>query len=50
MKFPYLKKIGREKGWNRVGPLARMNLCDFIPTPLAEKARQEYIAFTGKKS
>ena len=49
MKFPYLKKIGREKGWNRVGPLARMNLCDFIPTPLAEKARQEYIAFTGKK-
>jgi NAD-reducing hydrogenase large subunit len=49
MKFPYLKKIGREKGWNRVGPLARINLCDFIPTPLAEKARQAYIAFTGKK-
>ena len=49
MKFPYLKKIGREKGWNRVGPLARINLCDFIPTPLAEKARQEFIAFTGKK-
>jgi len=49
MKFPYLKNIGREKGWNRVGPLARMNVCNFIPTPLAEKARQEYIAFTGKK-
>jgi NAD-reducing hydrogenase large subunit len=49
MKFPYLKKIGREKGWNRVGPLARVNLCDFIPTPLAEKARQEYKAFSGKK-
>ncbi len=49
MKFPYLKNIGREKGWNRVGPLARINLCDFIPTPLAEKARQEFIAFTGKK-
>ena len=49
MKFPYLKKIGREKGWNRVGPLARINLCDFIPTALAEKARQEFIAFTGKK-
>ncbi len=49
MKFPYLKKIGREKGWNRVGPLARMNICSFIPTPLAEKARQEFIAFTGKK-
>lgn len=49
MKFPYLKKIGREKGWNRVGPLARINLCDFITTPLAEKARQEYVAFTGKQ-
>ncbi|HNR15828.1 MAG TPA: Ni/Fe hydrogenase subunit alpha [Chitinophagaceae bacterium] len=49
MKFPYLKKLGREKGWNRVGPLARMNVCDFITTPLAEKARQEFIAFTGKR-
>ena len=49
MKFPYLKSIGREKGWNRVGPLARMNVCNFIPTPLAEKARQDFVAFTGKK-
>ncbi len=49
MKFPYLKSLGREKGWNRVGPLARINLCNFIPTPLAEKARQEFIAFTGQK-
>ncbi|MBK6482946.1 MAG: Ni/Fe hydrogenase subunit alpha [Chitinophagales bacterium] len=49
MKFPYLKEVGRENGWNRVGPLARMNICDFIPTPLADKARQEFIAFTGKK-
>ncbi|HSK13415.1 MAG TPA: Ni/Fe hydrogenase subunit alpha [Phnomibacter sp.] len=49
MKFPYLKKIGREKGWNRVGPLARMNVCNFIPTPLAEKARKDFIDFTGKK-
>jgi NAD-reducing hydrogenase large subunit len=49
MKFPYLKNLGREKGWNRVGPLARINVCDFIPTPLAEKARQDFVAFTGKK-
>ncbi len=49
MKFPYLKKIGRDKGWNRVGPLARINLCNFIPTPLAEKARQDFISFTGQK-
>ncbi|NBC64280.1 MAG: Ni/Fe hydrogenase subunit alpha [Bacteroidetes bacterium] len=47
MKFPYLKKIGRKKGWNRVGPLARLNMCDYIPTPLAEKARREYFEFTG---
>jgi len=49
MKFPYLKEIGREKGWNRVGPLARMNICNAIPTPLAEKERQAFISFTGKK-
>lgn len=49
MKFPYLKDAGREKGWNRVGPLARMNVCDFIPTPLAEKARQDWVAFSGQQ-
>ncbi len=48
MKFPYLTQIGREKGWNRVGPLARINICNAIPTPLAEKERQEFFAFTGK--
>ncbi len=49
MKFPYLKKVGRENGWNRVGPLARINVCNFIPTPLAEKARLDFVSFTGKK-
>ena len=49
MKFPYLKEIGRKKGWNRVGPLARINVCNAIPTPLAEKERQAFVAFTGKK-
>jgi NAD-reducing hydrogenase large subunit len=49
MKFPYLKHLGREKGWNRVGPIARMNVCTFIPTPLAEKARKEYFSFAGHK-
>ncbi len=46
LKFPYLKHIGRETGWNRVGPLARINICDGIETPLAEKERQEFIATT----
>ncbi len=49
MKFPYLKQAGREHGWNRVGPLARINVCDSIPTPMAEKARKDFIAFTGQK-
>jgi NAD-reducing hydrogenase large subunit len=35
LKFPYLKHLGREKGWNRVGPLARLNVCEGISTPLA---------------
>ncbi|MFD2247902.1 Ni/Fe hydrogenase subunit alpha [Pontibacter ruber] len=49
LKFPYLKSLGREKGWSRVGPLARLNVCDFIPTPLAEKERQLFKALTSDK-
>ena len=43
MKFPYLRALGSETGWYRVGPLARINNCDFIPTPLAEQARREFV-------
>jgi NAD-reducing hydrogenase large subunit len=46
MKFPFVRSIGPEEGWYRVGPLARLNTCDFIDTPLAEAARQEFIAVT----
>ena len=42
MKFPYLVEKGMKDGWYRVGPLARINNCDFISTPLAEAARQEF--------
>jgi NAD-reducing hydrogenase large subunit len=45
MKFPFLKSLGREHGWYRVGPLARLQNCDFIPTPLAEAQRREFIAW-----
>jgi NAD-reducing hydrogenase large subunit len=44
MKFPYLVSLGKEKGWYRVGPLARLNNCDFIDTPLAEAARLDFAA------
>jgi len=44
MKFPYIVELGRENGWYRVGPLARVNNADFISTPLAEAARVEFMA------
>lgn len=49
LKFPYLKHLGREKGWNRVGPLARLNVCQGIETPLAEKERIEFMMTTKGK-
>ncbi len=49
MKFPFVKELGPEKGWYRVGPLARVNCCDFIDTPEAEAARKEFMAVTDNK-
>lgn len=49
MKFPYIRSLGKEKGWYRVGPLPRINNCDFIDTPIAEKERQELMSLTGGK-
>jgi NAD-reducing hydrogenase large subunit len=47
MKFPYIRSLGREKGWYRVGPLARLNTCDFIPTPLAQQEFEIFKAYTA---
>jgi NAD-reducing hydrogenase large subunit len=44
MKFPFITSIGEENGWYRVGPLARINNCDFISTPLAEEERKAFMA------
>ena len=44
MKFPFITSIGQENGWYRVGPLARVNNCDFFSTPLAEIERKEFMA------
>jgi NAD-reducing hydrogenase large subunit len=49
MKFPFIKSLGPEKGWYRVGPLARVNTADFIDTPEAEAARKEFMAVTNGK-
>jgi NAD-reducing hydrogenase large subunit len=43
LKFPHIRSLGREDGWYRVGPLAQINCCASIDTPLAEAARQEFI-------
>jgi NAD-reducing hydrogenase large subunit len=45
MKFPYLIELGKQQGWYRVGPLARVNNCDLISTPLAEAARKRFREF-----
>ena len=49
MKFPFIDAIGEENGWYRVGPLARVNNCDFFTTPLAEKERIEFKAIGNGK-
>ncbi len=49
MKFPFLRPLGKEDGWYRVGPLARLNCCEFIPTPLAQHEYEIYKAYTGGK-
>jgi F420-non-reducing hydrogenase large subunit len=49
LKFPYMKKAGEfsmnlssPNGIYRVNTLARMNVCDYIPTPLAQKELEEF--------
>ena len=47
MKFPYIREMGPDMGWYRVGPLSRMNTASFIDTPLANAAHSELRAVTG---
>jgi NAD-reducing hydrogenase large subunit len=49
MKFPFLNLLGPEEGWYKVGPLARVQNCDSIPTPFAEHERKELVAYAGHK-
>ena len=42
MKFPYYKPKGYPEGIYRVGPLARLNNCDFCGTPFADVALAEF--------
>jgi NAD-reducing hydrogenase large subunit len=42
LKFPYYKPAGYPDGLYRVGPLARLNVCERMPTPLADRELREY--------
>ena len=44
MKFPFMRDRGPDAGWYKVGPLARVQNCDFIPSPFAEAERREFVA------
>jgi len=46
MKFPFIISLGKKMGWYRVGPLARLNTCDFIPSPLAQKQFEVFRSYT----
>ena len=45
LKFPYYSPIGYPDGMYRVGPLARLNVCDSIGTPLADQELAEFRSF-----
>jgi len=56
LKMPYLRKIGwqgfkdgPDSGIVRVAPLARLNVADRIPTPLAQDAAEEFFSILGGK-
>jgi len=49
MKFPFINAIGADDGWYRVGPLARVNNCDYFSTPLAERERKIFKAIGNGK-
>jgi len=42
LKFPFYKKLGYPKGVYRTGPLGRLNVCDAIATPLANKELKSF--------
>lgn len=50
MKFPYLRSQGAEKGWYKVGPLARIQNCERISTPFAEHERRIFVEVMAGKT
>ncbi|XWK87231.1 MAG: Ni/Fe hydrogenase subunit alpha [Phormidium sp.] len=50
LKFPYYKDLGYPDGMYRVGPLARLNVCNNIGTPAADKELLEFRDRAGGKA
>jgi NAD-reducing hydrogenase large subunit len=48
MKFPYYKPLGYPGGAYRVGPLARLNVCDSTGTPFADRELREFRQANGR--
>lgn len=48
LKSPYFKPLGYPDGLYRVGPLARLNVCDSLGTPLADAELAEYRGRFGR--
>ncbi len=48
MKFPFITALGADDGWYKVGPLARVQNCSHIPTPLADAERKELVAYAQR--
>ncbi len=49
MKFPHIRALGPEAGWYRVGPLARIQICAYVPSELAEIERRDFLAIGDGK-
>ncbi|MBK8087841.1 MAG: Ni/Fe hydrogenase subunit alpha [Chitinophagaceae bacterium] len=49
LKFPYYKPFGFDKGFYRVGPLARLNVASKMRTPLAQREFELFKAMNGGK-
>jgi NAD-reducing hydrogenase large subunit len=50
LKFPYYEPKGYPNGMYRVGPLGRLNACDYIATPLAQAELEEFRERSGGRS
>ncbi len=48
LKFPYYRPLGYPDGMYRVGPLARLNVCDRIGSPWADRELTEFRQRSGQ--